>query len=369
MIAPSHRVPATATASAVITGASARPSRRGSHSISTSRSAAHAITPSATQCSLTSKQRAAFCPWRTSVAVGVASGAGRPSRAATRAISCCRSVWSLATAAGLSRYAARTWTLYVGYIRLPARNAPTCSASVSQANRRTAGRAPLRVARRRSHTTRWVAAPTAARPSSVCRTSTQRAAASVSIPGGSLQRERLADVEADQLHAGRGLLERGAELGGRALEQRERAVVHRRDLLRLDEPGGLGGARPVHREVTADAGEHEIDLGELADGRHVAEHVGVTGVIDRRPALDGDHEAARGATRVHLAGGVVDRRAVDRGDERDGDLAVEERHGAAGVAAGVHAELILWEAGRDQRVAEVERGDQLGPGALGDLGG
>ena len=49
----------------------------------------------------------------------------------------------------------------------------------------------------------------------------------------------------------------------------------------------------THREVAADRQERDVGPVQLADQPHVAEHVGVAGVIEAEAVLDLDHEAGR----------------------------------------------------------------------------
>src|SRR3990172_10811650 len=77
------------------------------------------------------------------------------------------------------------------------------------------------------------------------------------------------------------IAKRALELRGRAIHDRKGPVVYRYDLLGPDQfAQRVGRALGIHGEVAADADQRQVRLVELADQRHVAEHVGVAGVID-----------------------------------------------------------------------------------------
>ena len=107
-----------------------------------------------------------------------------------------------------------------------------------------------------------------------------------------LEAQRFAGLHVE--HLDRRIAERRLEFGRRAIDHGERAVVHRDHLLRTDEfAQGVSSAFRVHREMAADADESEIRFVEATDERHVAEHVGVAGVVDLEAVLELDDVADR----------------------------------------------------------------------------
>ena len=68
--------------------------------------------------------------------------------------------------------------------------------------------------------------------------------------------------------------------------------MHGDDRFRLQQFAGVGGFARAHGVVIADRQHGNLRRIELADDRHVAEHVGVAGVVDLHAVGEFDHVAA-----------------------------------------------------------------------------
>src|SRR5216684_6125149 len=79
---------------------------------------------------------------------------------------------------------------------------------------------------------------------------------------------------------------------GAARQRREGAEVHRHHRGDAEERHCLGGALGTHRVEAAYRKKSNVELAELGDERHVTEHVGVAGEIDREAVFELNHEAA-----------------------------------------------------------------------------
>ena len=85
-----------------------------------------------------------------------------------------------------------------------------------------------------------------------------------------------------------------------------------------EQAGREGRCHGVHREVPADGQDGEVRPVQLADEGHVAEGLGVTGVIDAIAVLELDNEAG-GLTQVQscLAAGIPVTGRMVRASHRD----------------------------------------------------
>src|SRR5882724_5281682 len=175
----------------------------------------------------------------------------------------------------------------------------------------------------------------------------------------------------DREHLRRRLPERGDVLLRRALQHRERAVVHRDDELRLEPlPRGVGRVLRVHDEVAADRHQDEVGLVVVGDQLHVAEEPRVAHVVDLEPVLQLDDEAGRFAARVRRR---LLRRRIHHGQLgrvlgahlRDRDLRPEGLHLAA--LAEAYGLLAREPPEVDQGLDEPGRPEHLGAGALGEV--
>ena len=77
----------------------------------------------------------------------------------------------------------------------------------------------------------------------------------------------------------------------RADEHRKRAEVHGDDSFRLQQVAGIRGFARPHRVVIADRQQGEVGCVELADNPHIAEHIGIPGMINLQPGGKFDHVA------------------------------------------------------------------------------
>jgi len=75
---------------------------------------------------------------------------------------------------------------------------------------------------------------------------------------------------------------------GRAGQYRERAVVHRNHHTRIDQPHRVGRAYWPHREMVANTHKHDVDLVVIRHQGHVGKESGITRVVDRWAAANGD---------------------------------------------------------------------------------
>src|SRR5206468_12133034 len=175
----------------------------------------------------------------------------------------------------------------------------------------------------------------------------------------------------DREHLRRRLPERRDVLLRRALQHRERAVVHRDDELRLEPfPRGVGRVLRVHDEVAADRHQDEIGLIVVGDQLHVAEEARVAHVVDLEPVLHLDDEAGRLAARVgrRLLRRRIGHRQLGRvlgAHLGDLDLRTERLHLAA--LAEAYALLAREPAEVDHGLDEPGGPEHLGAGALGEI--
>src|ERR1700674_1675464 len=86
-----------------------------------------------------------------------------------------------------------------------------------------------------------------------------------------------------------------------SVQRREGAEMHRHHGLDTQQRHRLGGAVGTHRVEAADRQARDVELAELGDQRHVAEHVGVAGEVDREAVFELDHEALRTAIKDLVA--------------------------------------------------------------------
>src|SRR6202162_1791809 len=84
-------------------------------------------------------------------------------------------------------------------------------------------------------------------------------------------------------------------------ERRKGTEVHRHHCGDAEQRHGLGCALGTHRVEATDRQECHVELSKLGDERHVAEHVGVAGEIDREAVFELDHEAVRPAVQDLVA--------------------------------------------------------------------
>src|SRR2546427_2502205 len=175
----------------------------------------------------------------------------------------------------------------------------------------------------------------------------------------------------DRKHLRRRLPERRDVFLRSALEDRERAVVHRDDELRL-EPllRGVGRVLWVHHEVAADRHQDEVGLVVVGDQLHVAEEARVAHVVDLESVLHLDDEAGWLAARAcrRLLRRRIGRRQLGRGLGAhlvDLDLRTERLHLA--TLADAHALLARKPAEVDHGLDEPGGPERLGAGALGEI--
>src|SRR6202158_2984819 len=78
---------------------------------------------------------------------------------------------------------------------------------------------------------------------------------------------------------------------GPADERRKRAEMHRNHCLYSEQLHRLGGTMRPHREEVADREEGYVELAQLRDEGHVAEHIRVAGEIDSEAVFELDHKS------------------------------------------------------------------------------
>src|SRR5215469_18015858 len=82
-----------------------------------------------------------------------------------------------------------------------------------------------------------------------------------------------------------------SEICGRSGQQRKGSPMHGNHCLWLEQPASISSLFGTHGEKIANWQQGEIRPVEVTDDLHVAEDIGVSGVVNFEPVIKGDHVA------------------------------------------------------------------------------
>ena len=117
--------------------------------------------------------------------------------------------------------------------------------------------------------------------------------------------------------------------------------MHRNDCPRSDQLYGFRGTSGSHREMVADANEHDVDLVKARQQRHVGKQIRIACVINCRPAANRNDKASR-RTAMTQSHAIISRDtgSMMRANERDFYFAIQQRQFAAKMTNRVRLRLL-----------------------------